>query len=146
MGPCWVDKGCARIPRETCPTVGEIRLERGNRFAVRDRSVRRCGTEERVARRAAIRLGSHTLRCPRLPKHRRQGGGWGFDLRRPGGYRYRGHRLYLGTIATVLLSTATSLHLPANQDLHGSTVQPLPGCAPYPCPRLPEVGRLSSPS
>jgi hypothetical protein len=38
-------------------------------------------------------------------------------------------------------AVSRALHLPAHQDLHGSAVQRLPGRLPYPCPRLPEVGR-----
>ena len=35
-------------------------------------------------------LGQHTLRRPRLPEHRRQGGGRGFDLRRPTAFLEKG--------------------------------------------------------
>src|SRR5829696_2882914 len=107
----WVGKWYARVRRETRTTVGEVGLERGIGFAVRDRPLRGCGTEERAARRAVVRLGRHTLRYPRLPEHRRQGGGRCADLRCPGGNRYRGRRLLLGTAGAIPLSVATSLRL-----------------------------------
>ena len=139
--PCWVDKGGARVRRETGSTVAKVGLEHGIGFAISDRFLRWCGTEEHADRRAAVRLGDHTLRSPGLPKHRRLGGGRGFDLRRPGGHQYRGYSLPLGTLAAAPLWVATSLHLSSHQDLHASAVQRLPRSVPYPCPRLPEVGR-----
>jgi hypothetical protein len=45
------------IRRARCPTVGKVGLERGIRFAVRGRFVRRCCAEERAARGVAVRLG-----------------------------------------------------------------------------------------
>ena len=96
---CWVDKGYARVRGKARPTVGEGEPERRNRRAISDRFLRGRGTEEHAARRAAVRLGGHSLRRPRLPEHRRQGGCRGFDLRRPGSHRHRGHRLLPGTVA-----------------------------------------------
>ena len=82
--------------------MGKDRLERRIGIAAGNRFTCGRGTEERAARGASVRLVSHTLGRPWLPEHRRQGGGRGFDLRLPGGHRYRSHSLLLGTIATAV--------------------------------------------
>ena len=92
--------------------MAEVGFERGIRFAVRDRFPCGRGLEERAARGACVRLGSHTLRHPWLAEHRREGGGRGLDLRLCGNYRYRGHSLLYRTIATALPLDTHGLYLP----------------------------------
>jgi hypothetical protein len=62
------------------------------------------------------------------------------------GYLNTGDKAVAGALIFVALVAAplwvaTSLHLSSHQDLHASAVQRLPRSVPYPCPRLPEVGR-----
>jgi hypothetical protein len=55
---------------------------------------------------------------------------------------FSGSSVARGASTSAIRSAATLfLYLPSHQCLYGGTVQPLPGCIAYPCPRLSKVGR-----